>query len=229
MNTLDRAVSTMEILMAKLEEEDRLGRMVEAFDDLGPTMSKLNVLLGEIGGPMAELMKDPAFRGAFRGADKTFNDPNLPRAVRGLGTALEPERVDRLIEKTDRLITRFDALLADDGHLTGAMKGADRMLNDGRVDRMIASMERLTDADKLEKLIDDMSQLADQMAKIGPEIPTMSRELIATMRELAIVLKALQKTWLLDDEAADVRKDLKKKAREGKGEAAGEGAGEQKP
>jgi ABC-type transporter Mla subunit MlaD len=229
MNSLDRVISTMETLMAKLEEEDRLERMVEAFDDLGPTMAKLNVLLGEIDEPMAELMKDPAFRGAFRGADKTFNDPNLSRAVRGLGTALEPERVDRLIEKTDRLITRFDALLADDGHLTGAMKGADRMLNDGRVDRMIASMERLTDADKLEKLIDDMSQLADQMAKIGPEIPTMSKELIATMRELAIVLRALQKTWLLDEESADVRKEMKKKAREGKGEAAGEGAGEQKP
>ncbi|MCK9463206.1 MAG: MlaD family protein [Proteobacteria bacterium] len=215
MNTLDRAVATMETLMAKLEEEDRLGRMVEAFDDLGPTMSKLNVLLGEIDEPLAELIKDPALRGAFRGADKLFNDPNTGRAVRGLGTALEPERVDRLIEKTDRLITRFDALLADDGALTGTMKGADRLMNDGRLDRMIASMERLTDADKLEKLIDDMSQLADQMAKIGPEIPTMSKELIATMRELAIVLKALQKTWLLDDEAADVRKEMKKKAREG--------------
>jgi hypothetical protein len=222
MNTLDRAVSTMEILLGKLEEEDRLGRMVEAFDDFGPTMSKLNILLGEIQEPMAELIKDPAFRGAFRGADKLFNDPNTGRAVRGLATALEPERVNRLMEKTDTLIARFDGLLADDGHLMGAMKGADHLMNDGRMDRMLSSMERLTDADKLEKLIDDMSKLADQMAKIGPEIPTMSKELIATMRELAIVLKALQKTWLLSDEAADVRKELKKKA-------AKESGGEEKP
>jgi hypothetical protein len=214
MNTLDRAVGTMETLLAKLEEEDRLGRMVEAFDDLGPTMAKLNALLGEIQQPVADLMKDPAFRGAFRGADKMFNDPNLPRAVRGLGTALEPERVDRLMDKTDRLIARFDALLAEDGHLTGAMKGADRLMNDGRMDRMLTSMERLTDADKLEKLIDDMSKLTDQMAKIGPEIPTMSKELIATMRELAVVLRALQKTWLLDDESAEARKEMRKKARE---------------
>jgi hypothetical protein len=84
-------------------------------------------------------------------------------------------------------------------------------MNDGRIDRMITSMERLTDADKLEKLLDDLSKLADQMARIGPEIPTMSKELISTMRELAIVLKALQKTWLLSDEAADVRKEMKKK------------------
>lgn len=220
MNTLDRAVSTMELLMSKLEEEDRLGRMVEAFDDLGPTMANLNVLLSEIREPMAELIKDPALRGAFRGADKLFNDPNTGRAVRGLATALEPERVDRLMEKTDQLITRFDALLAEDGHLTGAMKGAERLMNDGRIDRMITSMERITDADKLEKLIDDMSKLADQMARIGPEIPTMSRELITTMRELAIVLKALQKTWLLSDEAADVRKELKKKKALEDGDAA---------
>jgi hypothetical protein len=211
MNTLDRAVATMEILLGKLEEEDRMERMIEAFDDFGPTMAKLNVLLGEIQEPMAELIKDPAFHGAFRGADKLFNDPNTGRAVRGLATALEPERVDRLMERTDKLIARFDALLAEDGHLIGAMKGADRLMNDGRIDRMITSMERLTDADKLEKLLDDMSKLADQMARIGPEIPTMSREMISTMRELAIVLKALQKTWLLNDEAADVRKEMKKK------------------
>ena len=154
---------------------------------------------------------------AFRGADKMFNDPNIGRAVRGLATALEPERVNRLMEKTDRLIARFDALLAEDGHLSGAMKGADHLMNDGRMDRMLTSMERLTNADKLEKLLDDLSKLADQMARIGPEIPTMSRELITTMRELAIVLKALQKTWLLDDEAADVRNELKKKAEKGEG------------
>ena len=217
MTTLDRAVATMEVLLGKMEEDDRMGRMIEAFDDFGPAMAKMNVLLGEIQEPMAELIKDPALRGTFRGADKVFNDPNMGRAVRGLGTALEPERVDRLMEKTDRLITRFDALLAEDGHLTGAMKGAERIMTDGRIDRMITSMERLTDADKLEKLLDDLSKLADQMARIGPEIPTMSKELIATMRELAIVLKALQKTWLLDDEAADVRKELKKKAAQGEG------------
>jgi hypothetical protein len=214
MSTLDRAVASMEILLSKLEEDNRMGRMVEAFDEFGPTMRNLNGLLEEIKDPFADLMKDPAFHGAFKGADKLFNDPNTGKAVGGLATALEPKRVDRLLARTDELIARFDGLLAEDGHLVGTMKGADRFLNDPRTDKMLTSIARLTDAEKLEKLIDDMSKLADQMARIGPEIPTMSKELITTMRELAIVLKALQKTWLLNDESAAVRKELKKKARE---------------
>jgi hypothetical protein len=213
MNTLDRAVGAMETLLVKLEEDNRMERMVEAFDEFGPTMRNLNVLLDEINEPFAELIKDPAFHGAFKGADKLFNDPNTARTVQGLATALEPKRMDKLVARTDELIGRLDTLLAEDGHLAGTMKNADRLLSDPRTDKMLTSIARLTDAEKLEKLIDDMSKLADQVARIGPEIPTMSKELIATMRELAIVLKALQKTWLLDDESAAVRKEIKKKAR----------------
>ncbi len=204
----------MEILLSKLEENNRMERMVEAFDEFGPTMTNMNALLEEIRQPLSDLIKDPAMRGAFQGADRLFNSPDMKGSVHGLSTALEPKRIDRLLERTDELIARFDAQLADGGHLAGALKGADGILNDSRTDKMLTSIARLTDADKLEKLIDDMSKLADQMARIGPEIPTMSKELITTMRELAIVLKALQKTWLLNDESAAVRKELKKKARD---------------
>jgi hypothetical protein len=213
MNTLDRAVNSMEVLLSKLEENNRMDRMVEAFDEFGPTMRNLNELLDEIRQPLADLIKDPALRSTFQGASKVFNDPNTSRSMQGLATALEPKRTDHLITRLDELIGRFDAVLADDSHFTGAMKGADHFLNDPRADKMLTSIARLTDEEKLEKLIDDMSKLADQMARIGPEIPVMSKELISTMRELAIVLKALQKTWLLDDESEAVRKDLKKKAR----------------
>ena len=217
MSTLDRAVNSMEILLGKLEENNRMERMVEAFDEFGPTMTNMNTLLEEIREPLADLIKDPAMRGAFQGADRLFNSPDMKGSVHGLSTALEPKRIDRVLARTDELIARLDAQLADGGHLAGALKGADGILNDSRTDKMLTSIARLTDAEKLEKLIDDMSKLADQMARIGPEIPTMSKELITTMRELAIVLKALQKTWLLNDESAEVRKELKKKAREGDG------------
>jgi len=50
--------------------------------------------------------------------------------------------------------------------------------------------------------------LAEEGARIGPEIPTATQELIATLREAVVVLKALQKTWLLKDEARDVRQEL---------------------
>jgi hypothetical protein len=208
--TLDRAVAAMEVMLAKLEEENRLERMVVAFDEMGPTMQRMNQLLEEINDPLAELIKDPAFRGTFTGADKLFNDPATRKAMRRVARTLEPEKVDKLMKRTNTLLARFDKLLAEDGHLQGTMEGMDKLLNDGRMDRMLTSMERLTDAEKLEKLVDNMAILAEQMAKIGPEIPTMTREMIKTMREAVIVLKALQKTWLLDDETAEVKKKLKK-------------------
>ncbi|HUT78463.1 MAG TPA: MlaD family protein [Polyangia bacterium] len=208
--TMDRAVAAMEILLGKLEEENRLERMVEAFDQMGPTMSRLNELLSEINEPLAALLNDPSMRGTMRGADKVFNDPATRASLRRLSGALEPERVDRLMVRTDSLLARFDALLAEDSHLTGTLAGADRLMNDGRMDRMLTALEKLTDAEKLEKLVDNLGVLAEQMAKIGPEIPSMTREMTTTMREAVIVLKALQKTWLLKDESKDARKEIEK-------------------
>ena len=206
--TMDRFVAATEVLLDKMEEENRLERMVEAFDQMGPTMSRLNELLGEINEPLAELIGDPSLKGTFDGADQVFNDPSTQRALRRLAKTLEPRRVDRMMERTDRLIARFDALLEEDGHLNSTLAGADRLMNDGRMDRMLTSMERLTDAEKLEKLVDNMSVIAEQMAEIGPEIPAMTREMAVTMREAVVVLKALQKTWLLEDESDDARKEI---------------------
>lgn len=208
--TMDRAVAAMEVLLSKLEEENRLERMVVAFDEMGPTMQRMSALLEEINEPMAELIKDPAFRGTFQGADKVFNDPATRKTMRRMARTLEPEKVDRLMRRTDALLVRFDQLLAEDGHMQGAMAGMDKLMNDGRMDRMLTSMEKLTDAEKLEKLVDNMAILAEQMAKIGPEIPVMTRDMTKAMREAVVVLKALQKTWLLDDETAEAKKEIKK-------------------
>ena len=45
------------------------------------------------------------------------------------------------------------------------------------------------------------------MAQSGPEIPALTRDLLATLREAVIVLKALQRTWILKDESAEVREE----------------------
>ena len=50
-----------------------------------------------------------------------------------------------------------------------------------------------------------VAELTEQMAKIAPEIPSMSKEMVGAMREAVVVLKALQKTWLLKDESQEVR------------------------
>ena len=212
LETMDRAVSSLEVLLKKLEENNRMERMVEAFDQLGPTMEKVNYLLGEINEPMAALIKDPALRRTFRGADKVFNDPNMKKVMRNMSKTFEPDKVLAMIDQLNVTAKNLDSMVVEGGDLQTTLAGANRLMNDGRMDRMLTAMDKLTDAEKLEGLIDNMALLASQMAKIGPEIPAMSREMIVTMRELSIVLKALQKHWLLDDEAAEVRRKMKKEA-----------------
>lgn len=210
LDTLDRAVSSLDLLLQKFDEEDRMARMVEAFDKLGPTLDIMQSFFSEIQQPMVDLISDPAMRNAFKGGAKLFNDPKTRKLIHSLAKTLEPERLDSLLTKSDRLITSLDTLLEADGHMQRTLAGSDRLMNDGKLEATLASIQKLTTDKKLEKLLQNMSVLSVQMAKIGPEIPSMTKELNATMRELSIVLKALQKTWLLDEEAAEVIKDMKK-------------------
>ena len=89
--------------------------------------------------------------------------------------------------------------------MVGTLSATNRLLHDPRFDKLLGSMEKLTDPEKLSKLVDNMSIVAREMAKMGPEIPTLSKEMISTLREAVVVLKALQKTWLLKDETKEVR------------------------
>lgn len=210
-STIDRAVGAMEIMLGKLEEENRLARMMEAFDQMGPTMERMNSLLVKIEKPLAELISDPNLKQTFAGAGRLFNDPHTRDAMRTVVTTFEPERMGVLIERMEKVFARFDKFIEEENHLSRTLAGADKLLNDGRLDKTLDAVSELTDAKKLEKLIDNLALLADELADVGPEIPTMSKELISTLREAVIVLRALQKTWLLDEEAEEVLKELRRK------------------
>jgi MlaD protein len=207
MSTMDRAVAAMEVTLNKLEENNRLERIMEAFDQMGPTMEQMNSLLAEISGPMADLLKDPSFKRTFVGADKLFNDRNTRKAMNAMATTFEPEKMGALIDRMDKAFTRFDELLIEGGDLQGTFAGTNRLMNDGRLDRLLVSMEKMTDVEKFEKLLNNLSIVAEEMATMGPEIPVLSGEMIVTLREMVIVLKALQKHWLLDDEVEEVKEE----------------------
>ena len=213
LDTMDRAVASLDTLLQKLDEQDRMTRMVEAFDKLGPTLDIMQSFFTELQQPLVGLVSDPAMRKAFSGGARVFNDPKTRKLIHGMADTLAPERMDSLLTKSEKLIGSLDALLVEDGHMQRTMAGADKLLNGGQLDKMMKSVEKLTTDEKLEKLLNNMSVLSVQMAKIGPQIPSMTKELNSTMRELSIVLKALQKTWLLDEEAEEVIKEMKKKQR----------------
>lgn len=210
LRTLDRTVSTLELTIKKLEEDQRLERMMEAFDHMGPTMQKMSAFIDNVDEPLVALISDPEVKKTFRGASRLFNDPNTRRAMRSVSETMEAERKTELLERMDAVFTKLEPLMEKDGHFTGAMAGADKIFNDKRLERMIGRLDEVADEDKLSRLVDNMSKLTEQMAAMSPQIPAISKELLVTLRETVVVLKALQRTWLLDDESKDVRRLMKK-------------------
>lgn len=205
-----RMLGVVEKMMATLEEQNRLERLVAAMDRVGPTMDRVNKLIDDLHDPVVALVKDPALHGAMAGADALLSDGAMQRAVRHVASAMEPRRIDRLVSRADTVLDRIEALTGDKGHLPGLLEHADKMLTDGRIDRLIGSMERLTDEKKLARLLDNMSVLAEQSGKVAPEIPHLAKELNLTLREAVIVLKALQKTWVLEGKSDDARKEIQR-------------------
>jgi phospholipid/cholesterol/gamma-HCH transport system substrate-binding protein len=210
-DTLDRAVATMEITLKKLEEKDRLERMMQAFDEMGPALERINDLLTDLHDPLVTVISDPNFPKAVSGASRLFNDKNVYKSMAAVSKSFDPERMGRLIDQMNKTFARLDELAAEDGELTRALASTNELMGDERLGKLIDSMEKLTDAEKLTKLVDNMAIVAREMAKMGPEIPTLSREMLSTLREAVIVLKALQKTWILKDEAREVKSESKKK------------------
>ena len=211
LDTMDKAVASLDLLLRKFDEEDRMSRMVEAFDKLGPTLDIMQSFFTELQEPLVTLVSDPAMRNAFRGGARLFNDKKTRKLIHSMADSLDPERLDSLLLKSEKLMASLDSLMETDSHMQRTLAGADKLLNDGKLDKMMTSVEKFTTDKKLEKLLHNMSILSVQMAKIGPQIPSMTKELNATMKELSIVLKALQRTWLLDEEAEEVIKEMRRK------------------
>ncbi len=210
LRAMNHALGAFEQVLGKLEENQRFDRMVTAFDRMGPTMEKVDGLLTELHDPLVGLMTDPALRGTLAGANGVLNDAATRKVVRGAAQALDPARIDPLVTRIDALVLRLTVLTAENGPLPHVLGSADRFLSDGRVDRLVGSLERLTDEKKLGRIIDNVGVLAEQTSKIGPEIPQITRELTSTLREAVVVLKALQKTWLLKGKAEEVREERQK-------------------
>lgn len=206
--TVDRAMTTVELLLARVSEEERVARLFAAMDRLPDTLEKLDRLLAEVHGPLVALLREPALTGTLRGADALLADPVAAASLRGLAAALERERLDRILLRSENVLADLEDVLAAGGQLRGALAGADRVLGDERVDRLLAALERLASDQRLPRLLDDVGVLARQGAEVGPEIPVLARELLVTMREAVIVLKALQSSWPLADKARRAREDL---------------------
>ena len=204
----DRAVASVEKVLALLEQDGRLDRLFATLDRLGPLLAKLDKLVDETGAPLASLVQDPELGRTLQGVAALVNDPAVRALVHNTAAMLERSRMDRLLGRADQAFERLDRLTAEDGHLVRLLGSADKLVGDGRADRLVSAIERLADDKRTGAMVEHLSVLAEQMAKIGPEIPTIVKDLHGTLREAVIVLKALQDTWMLGKESRKAREQL---------------------
>lgn len=205
---MERSLASIELFLGKLDEGERVERLMSAFDRISPTMQELEKLLRELREPLVALVRNPHWPGALKGASAVLNDPATKKTLEGASALLAPARMEGLVARTESVLGKVDALTAPKGPLVGALDNANRLLGDGRSERLLGSLEKLTDERRMGRIVDNTAVVAEQMARIGPEIPALTRDLTATLREAVVVLKALQKTWMLDDQAREVRRQM---------------------
>ncbi|MET0283158.1 MAG: MlaD family protein [Polyangiales bacterium] len=193
MHVLDRTASVADRLLTKLDEDQRFDRMLAAFDRLGPTLEKAEALLA-----------DPNLRGTLAGTNVLVNSSATKKTIERAATLLAPERMDRMLAHSERVLERVDELSREGGTLEQTLKKTGRLLD---------TAVKLNDAEKLSRILDNTALLAESFGKLTPAIPGLTAELTRTLRETVVTLKALQKTWLLEGKADKARKELEKTER----------------
>jgi ABC-type transporter Mla subunit MlaD len=190
MQVLDRTVSVADRLLTRLDEDNRFDRMMGAFDHLGPTLEKVEALLD-----------DPNLRGTLAGANVIVNAPATRKTLERTASLLAPERIDRMLAHSERVLARVDDLSREGGSLDVTLRKTGKLLD---------TAVRLNDAEKLSRILDNTAVLAESFGKLTPAIPGLTAELTRTLRETVVTLKALQKTWLLENKADKARRELDK-------------------
>ncbi len=212
LKTANRAISALEKLMQKLEENDRLDRLVGAFDRLGPLLDKLDKLLGDVGPTMTSLVKHPAVPGALQGLDDLLHDPALRETLAAAHRLLADPGLRRTVAAAEQLLS--------DPAARKLVRGAAEVLEPQKINRLIDRSEglvgrldvllgekgpattMLTNADKLladgkiERLIGAMERLTDEkkLARILDNVATLAEQTGRIAPEIPHITKELTVT-----------------------------------
>jgi len=79
------------------------------------------------------------------------------------------------------------------------------MLNDPALMKFISLFDEINKEGQLNNLITDFLKIMKTFIKTSPELKD---DTVAVLKEATIVLKAIQKTWLLRDESEEVLKEM---------------------
>lgn len=125
---------------------------------------------------------------------KAFADPKRTQAMIRVFDKVEP-----LISNLDKMSIQVTTLTKDLNHVIPEMREYSPQLGKD-LSRLVGDLGVLTHA------------MAPTMKEMGPELPKASRRALEALDEVVIVLKALQKSFLLSGNAKEVRKEEQNRA-----------------
>jgi phospholipid/cholesterol/gamma-HCH transport system substrate-binding protein len=178
------------------------------FQEMGTLMTSLRTVLTAFSDPRrAETMV------------KLF-DEMLPLVVNANHMSLEMAKLGTAANRKKNINKIIDNLVVMTETLNRAMPQIQEAIeNSPHMAKDIGAI-----VENLSKLTTEMNKVLPALAEVAPELPRASRRAIEAMDEAVIVLKAMQKSFLLKGSANEVREEElaaeKKKQKESEGERA---------
>jgi phospholipid/cholesterol/gamma-HCH transport system substrate-binding protein len=190
-------------------------------------------------GPGHEIQTRPSFdfMSLLSGRIGSEQFSNLGEAISNLANVmtilLEKEKLEgfvKTIDRIDPLIRNLDGMSRE---VITLSKQLNRNENIGRLVKDLAHVSSEINkvipdlkvrapaiADNFEKLVENMATLSEQfkvigpaLAEVGPELPGATRKALEALDETVVLLKALQRSFILKGHAEDVKREESGKER----------------
>ncbi|EDY87176.1 ABC-type multidrug transport system substrate-binding protein, putative [gamma proteobacterium HTCC5015] len=177
--------------------------LLESFDlvdlmsgrTLGPFVASIEALVGDLNNTMLVLQEAGTFERVNALLDQSTpvmeNVNNMSREMAAMaGTFNEQQRLAKLLREMQASAQEMNQLLP-------VMR-----------QNMPAIMEPMPELlNNLNAVSQELQQLTPVLAEVGPELPRTSRRAIEAIDEAVILMKALQKSFLLEGKVEDVREE----------------------
>jgi len=195
-STLDKTSSVLDRMLNQLEKENRIEKLGIVLDEMAILLVNLNQFM----------------RNNQNSATRLINNPQLPQLISSLHRISKNPELEKLLTdgKLYELIANLNKI-AGQPDLPEAVSGVKKFFNNSSLYLLLDGGAKMAQTEQFKTLSSDLSELLKSLNAISPQIPRITEEFSQTLKEFTIVLKALQSTWLLDDQAKEVIEKMKKK------------------
>lgn len=193
-NTLEKTSSVLDRMLSQLDKENRIEKLGVVLDEMAVLLVNLNEFM----------------RKNQKSATNIINNPQIPQLIASFHRLSANPEFEKLLTngKLVELINNLNKIVAQPD-LPEAVSGLKKFFNNSSLYVLIDSAAKMAETEQFKNLSSDFSSLLKNLNEISPQIPRIAKEFSQTLKEFTIVLKALQSTWLLDEQTKEVLEKMK--------------------